>query len=197
MGELPRRSTLFLLWPTDKLGALLELQLPDDYSLRTYRNGDESLWIDIQAHAGEDIDRARLVLLWREYIDRVLPDGLFFAIDTRTSQAVATAGALHNTRNGMFPFGGELGWVASAPAHQGRGLGKALSLAATNRLIRAGYRSIRVGTQDHRSAAIKLYLTLGYVPCLYAAGMAERWCSICEKLQWPFTPEDWPISPPE
>ena len=95
----------------------------------------------------------------------------------------------------MFPFGGELGWVASVPAHQRCGLGRALSLAATNRLIQAGYRSIRVGTQDHRLAAIKLYLTLGYVPFLYAGEMVERWHGICEALQWPFTPENWPISP--
>ena len=84
MGEPLRSSTLFLLWPEDKLGHVLELQLPKAYSLRTYRTGDESRWLDIQAMAGGDLDRARLPMLWREYLDRILPNGLFFAIDSRT-----------------------------------------------------------------------------------------------------------------
>jgi mycothiol synthase len=98
----------------------------------------------------------------------------------------------------MFPFGGELGRVATTPAHQSNGLGSAVSAAATRRLIGAAYESVRVGTQDHCLPAIKVYLRLGYVPYLYAASMAERWQRICARLDWPFTPEECvaPAHPP-
>jgi mycothiol synthase len=127
----------------------------------------------------------------RKYLAGVLPNSLFFAIDRTSGEAVATAGAVHNTRDGMFPFGGELGWVATIPTHQARGLGRAVSAAATRRLIDAGYESIRVGTQDHRLSAIKLYLKLGYVPYPYQGDMADRWKQICSKIDWPFSPEQW------
>jgi mycothiol synthase len=70
-------------------------------------------------------------------------------------------------------------------------LGRAVSAAATRRLVEAGYESIRVGTQDHRLPAIKIYLTMGYVPYLYAADMKERWERICAQLDWAFAPEQW------
>ena len=64
---------------------------------------------------------------------------------------------------GLHPFQGNLGWLAGDPAHAGRGLGAAVSAAATTRLIAAGHRDIRLGTEDFRLAAIRIYLKLGYV----------------------------------
>src|SRR5262249_51131250 len=83
-----------------------------------------------------------------------------------------------------------LGWVATIPPHRSKGLGSAVSAAATRRLIDAGYESIRVGTQDHRLGAIKLYLKLGYVPFLYRPDMTERWRRISKNLDWPFFPDE-------
>jgi mycothiol synthase len=185
------KPTLFLLWPLFRLMDPPDVWLPEGYALRTYEHGDEDTWLTIQNLAepvvpGVDLD-ARL----EEYLSLVLPNGLFFAVHVASGEAVATAGALHNTRDGMFPFGGELGWVATIPTHQSRGLGTAVSAAATRRLIGSGYESIRVGTQDDRLPAIKVYLKLGFVPYLYAAGMAERWQHICAKLAYAFTPEAW------
>jgi mycothiol synthase len=187
----PIKPTLFLLWPPSRLADPPDVRLPEGYTLRTYQPGDEAAWRTIQNRAepvarGVDLD-SRL----GKYLSALLPNGLFFAIHSASGEAVATAGALHNTRDGMFPFGGELGWVATVPAHQSRGLARALSAVATRRLIGAGYESIRVGTQDHRLPAIKLYLRLGYLPYLYAADMAERWRQICAQLNWPFTPDVW------
>ena len=189
------KPTLFLLWPLDRLTDPPEIRLPDGYALRTHQRVDEAMWRTIQNSAepvlpGVDIDEQL-----KSYLSLLLPKGLFFAIHLASGAPVATAGALHNTRDGMFPFGGELGWVATIPAHQSKGLGSAVSAAATRRLIGAGYESIRVGTQDHRLPAIKVYLRLGYVPYLYDTDMAERWRQICAKLDWPFTPEECVGSP--
>jgi mycothiol synthase len=167
------------------------VQPPEGYTLRTYERGDEAAWRTIQNLAEPVAPSVDLDGLLGKYLSAVLPHGLFFAIHSASGEAVATAGAVHNTREGMFPFGGELGWVATVPAHQCRGLGRALSAAATCRLIGAGYESIRVGTQDHRLPAIKLYLRLGYIPYLYTADMVERWRPICAQFDWPFTPDEW------
>jgi mycothiol synthase len=89
------------------------------------------------------------------------------------------------------PFGGELGWVASDPAHAGKGLGMAVCAAVTARLLQAGYRNVHLFTEFWRLPALKTYLKLGYVPFLYQEGMAARWQAICAQLGWPFTPEAW------
>jgi mycothiol synthase len=184
------KRTLFLLWPRSRLTDPPKIRLPQGYTLRCYQPGDEATWRTIQNAAepvqpGVDLDE-----LCKTYLSCLLPNGLFFAIHLATGDAVATAGALHNTRDGMFPFGGELGWVATIPAHQSKGLGMVVSAAATRRLIAAGYESIRVGTQDDRLPAIKLYLRLGYVPYLYATDITERWRQICTELAWPYAPEE-------
>jgi mycothiol synthase len=184
------KPTLFLLWPLSRLASPPEVRLPEGYALRTYQRGDEATWRTIQNSAEPVPPGVQLDELLKRYLSLALPNGLFFTIHLASGEAVATAGALHNTRDGMFPFGGELGWVATIPAHRSKGLGSAVSAAATRRLIGAGYESIRVGTQDHRLPALKVYLRLGYVPYLYAADMAARWQQICARLDWPFCPEE-------
>jgi mycothiol synthase len=184
------KPTLFLLWPLSRLNVPPGVRLPEGYALRTYQRGDETAWRTIQNSAEPVRPGVDLDTLLERYLSFVLPNGLFFAIHLVSGEAVATAGALHNTRDGMFPFGGELGWVATMPTHQSKGLGSAVSAAATHRLIGAGYESIRVGTQDHRLAAIKVYLRLGFRPYVYAADMVERWRQICATLNWPFSPEE-------
>ena len=151
--DRPQHRTLFLLWPRSRLHAPPTVTLPPGYGLRTYRPGDEPNWLALQAHAEYDVSSHHLERMLYDYMAVLLPRGLFFVIHLATGQAVATAGAVHNTRNGLFPFGGELGWVATVPPYRRQGLGRAVSAAATVRLIEAGYASIRVGTHEERLAA--------------------------------------------
>jgi len=124
------------------------------------------------------------------WIARIPPGSWFMAIHDASGGIVATAMGLHD-HTPDHPFGGELGWLASDPAHRGRGLGLAVSAAVTQRLIEAGYRNIHLYTEHWRLAALKTYLKLGYVPFLYLPEMPERWRVICEKVGWPFKPEEW------
>jgi mycothiol synthase len=184
---------LFLLWPRARLANPPAIQLPHGYELRTFEDGDDGAWLAIQELADPVIPGGDFGGFLLKYHAALLPGGLFFAFDRSSGQAVATAGAIHNTRDGMFPGGGELAWVATVPAHQSKGLGRALSAAAVRRMLDAGYESIRVGTQDHRLPAIKVYLRMGFLPYLYACNMADRWSRICTALNWPFAPEEWII----
>lgn len=191
----PQRPTLFMLWPKPDLHIPPTITMPPGYELRPYRPGDESAWLAIQAHNEYSDSSHDLKRELHDYMDVLLPRGLFFVIHTESGQAVATAGAVHNTRGGMFPFGGELAWVATTPPHRRRGLGRAVSAAATTRLIEAGYDSIRLGVEDERLAALRVYLKMGYQPYLYTAEIATRWQAICARIDWPYTPNKWPQQP--
>jgi len=183
-----RRPQLQMLWPEERLDASPEAKLPPGYELRTYRPKDQEAYLDLTHAAGfEGWDGDRL----DHFLGKVLPGGLFVIEHAASGQLVATAMAVHSPSEG-HPSGGELGWVATHPAHAGKGLGSAVCAAVTARFLRAGYRRVYLQTDDWRLAALKVYLNLGYEPFLCALGMEDRWRVVCEKLDWPFTPEAWP-----
>ena len=62
----------------------------------------------------------------------------------------------------------------------------------TNRFRAAGYVRIQLHTEYHRLSVIKTYLKLGYVPVMYCQEVYELWEAGCRKLDWPYTPEEWP-----
>lgn len=161
--------------------------LPDTYTLRTFRPGDEAGYLELMhlvgfSHWGPETLESTL--------NRVLPEGLF-VVEHESGILVATAMATHAPTQ-LHPFGGELGWVAVHPEHRGKGLGTIVCAAAIRRFRKAGYTRIFLRTDDHRLAAIKTYLKLGFVPFLFAPDMRDRWKVVCEKLDWPFTPDAWP-----
>lgn len=84
----------------------------------------------------------------------------------------------------------ELAWVAVAPAHSGRGIGRMVCGAVVRQLLDQGRLLIFGSTQDVRLSAIKLYLDIGFYP-LYRREKTERWACICHKLDKSFTPSFW------
>jgi mycothiol synthase len=185
------RDQLQMLWPEylqdispDSLAP--EQELPAGYRLRTYQPEDEAEYLAVMHAAGFDSFDHEAVQRW---LDKVLPDGFFLVEHLPGGRIVATAMATHNP-SPLHPYGGELGWVAGSPEHAGRHLGRVVCAAATARFLRAGYRRIYLKTDDWRLPALKTYLRLGYVPLLYAAGMAERWQAVCAKLDWPYAPQE-------
>lgn len=180
-------AQLEMVWPYHRLTMPPSVELPSGYSLRPYQPGDENRFYTVMALAGwPGWNDGRL----QHWIGRILPDGWFMAIHDATDQIVATAMALHSHEDN-HPFGGELGWVACDPAHQGHHLGKLVSAAVTARFIHVGYRHIHLYTEDFRLPALKTYLTLGYVPFIYTREMFHRWEMICNQLYWPYTPDEW------
>jgi mycothiol synthase len=178
---------LRMVWPENLLGRPLDVPRLSGYHLRHYRSGDEARFFALMSLAGwEGWDNDRL----QPWLAKIIPDGWFMVVHKASDRIVGTAMALHNYK-GAYPFWGELGWLVVDPEHVGRNLGLFVSAAVTSRLMDAGYRNIQLFTEDHRLPAIKTYLKLGYVPSLYVEGMYDRWKVLCEKLGWPFVPEDW------
>jgi mycothiol synthase len=166
--------------------------LAKGYELRTYRSGEEQNIIDLLTSDGEAMGPRE----WEQYRDMLLPNGLFLVEERATKGLVASAGAVYNPnpRRYYFPFGGELGYLIVAQAHRQKGLGAVLCRAAVQRMLSAGYESIRVCVQEHRLPAIRTYLRLGFEPFLHSLEVEQRWCLVYEQLRTPFTPDQWPKS---
>jgi mycothiol synthase len=76
----------------------------------------------------------------------------------------------------------EIGWVASHPAHRGRGLGGQVTAAAVGHALALGGRPVVLRTDDFRLPAIKVYLQLGFVPLFDHPSYPERWRLIASRL---------------
>ena len=150
------------------------------YRLRTYRPGDEPGWARlISAGIGGDWDaeKARAGLTGQE---RFLPDGLFFA-ETAAGKVVGTACAWRPSAEEWTE--GELHMVAVDPKHGGRGLGRALSVAVLRYFREKGFKRVRLSTDDHRLAAVGLYLALGFEPVIVDELHRQRWQDIRKTLR--------------
>ena len=190
MSEEKTKEGLQMVWPPSLLRSPPEVHVPIGYTLRTYQPGDEAGFYRLMDLAGfKDWDDEVL----RPWFTMILPDGWYFIVDRASDELVATAMA-HHRPDDLHPFAGSLGWLAGHPDHAGKGLGMAVSAAVVRRLLQAGYRNIYLFTEDWRLAALKIYLTLGWVPLLYMPDMEGRWHTVCDKLDWEFTPDKWPTS---
>jgi len=164
------------------------IALPPGYELRTFRAGDEDEFVALLKSAGFDYWTRDTLAVW---LQKALPDGIFVAVHSATGALAATAMASHNPAE-HHPFGGELGWVAGHPDHRGHRLGAVVCAAVIRRFAQAGYSRVYLKTDDFRLPAIRTYLKLGLVPFIFAHDMESRWQALCEKLNWQFTPEQWP-----
>ena len=186
----PELSQLRMVWPTSRNDSIPKPKLPIGYLLRTYLPGDEPRFFEVMSLAGWPGWNVETLQPW---LAKVIPEGWFMVIHEPSDQIVCTAMALHNYKS-IYPFWGELGWLAGDPEHSGKGLGLSAAAAVVKRLISGGYRSIQLFTEDYRLPAIRTYLRLGFVPSLYLSGMNFRWRELCTKLDWPFEPELWPTN---
>ena len=149
--------------------------LPDGYILR------ETLPVDIsavasvldRAFAGEgfadrswDEARVAVTLSEQEGVKQTL-------VVTFQDRPIATASV--RLQPTLFPGSGYLHWVAVEPQHQGQRLGYFLSLAVLQTFVTLGCQDALLETQDHRLAAIRTCLNLGFIPEYLDAAYSERW----------------------
>lgn len=138
--------------------------LPDGYSTRFYRPGDESSWSNIWSKADGyevyDVDR------FRSEFGNDLPSmerRCLFLID-ELGQEIGTATAWSDEDStGSWA---RLHWIAISPEFQGRGLARPLLSAVLNLSRDLGFSRALLYTETVRIPAIKLYLDFGFVPNL-------------------------------
>ncbi len=161
--------------------------LPQGFSLRLYRPGDEDDWVRIWLAAERAIGLLEQSKVSRETFDKNFGVDLkgfaargYFLIspDGRT---IGTASAWYDYKHAGQHWG-RLHWVAIEPEFQGKGLCKPMLTVVLNRMVELGHRRALLGTQTARLAAIKTYLDYGFEPDLAGPGGAGAWRTVLEKL---------------
>jgi mycothiol synthase len=151
-------------------------ELPEEFSLRTYREGDWKGWVDACSDGLGTADWSE-----KDFHEKMLameglnPEGIFFIVDS--------AGQIVGTATGWLkPEHGYLHMVGIRTDFRGKGLAKPLNAAVLAYLLGKGCSRIVLDTDDYRIPAIKAYLGLGFVPVLKDAGMRERWLAVMQVL---------------
>ncbi len=170
---------LRMRWPEARLGDLPPVALAAGYRMRPGRPSDAGGYVDLMRKAGfEDWEHESV----EAALKTVLSDGWFVVEAEGTGELVATALANHRPLP-EHPFAGELGWVASAPDHRGKRLGRSVCAAVLHRFVQGGYRVVYLFTDSFRLPALAVYFQLGFVPDLSQAGMADQWKPVLERLR--------------
>jgi len=170
---------LIMAWPEKRRNNPPDVNVPAGYRLRQYRPADREAHSALAVLCGFDIWQSPEAV--EAMVAGVVPGG-FFIIEHESSGDLAAAAVGNHNPSPQVPVLAELGWVVTHPDHRGKGLGRAVSAAVTCRLLDIGYDSIYLRTDDHRLAALKIYLLMGYEPSCYADGMAERWAGVRSAL---------------
>lgn len=177
---------LTMIWPRDRHPPTLVL--PAAYALRPAQPGDDDAVCALMALAGWPGWTPQRLQPWRQ---RSPADSWLLVAQRATGTIVATAMGLDDPTP-WHPQGGEVGWVASHPAHRGQGLGASVAVAVIRRLRALGYEQMHLFTEDYRLPALTTYLRIGLVPYLESPQLLDRWRRVCQALGWPWTPERWP-----
>lgn len=158
--------------------------LPDGYALRETQPEDIPAVAAVldRAFADDSWDQARswdearvaATLNEQEGVKQTL------VVDFR-GRPIATASA--RLRPDRFPGSGYLHWVAVAPDHREQRLGFFLSLAVLHTFRTLGCADALLETQDHRLAAIKTYLELGFLAQHPDESHRPRWDTIRAALR--------------
>lgn len=172
MEKLPQ---LFMRHPD--ISALPPLILPEGFSVHTHADGMEAVWEGIIDTAfGKHFSFDGFIKNGGGY----RPEYVLYI--SKNGRAIATATAIEN---GKYPGEGWLRMVAVSPDSRGLGAGKLIVSAALHSLAARGYKSVLLSTDDRRTPAISLYLSLGFQPIYTHESHEERWNSVLTSLQKP------------
>ena len=164
----------------DDLENVPRLPLPEGYSLRTYRDGDDA--------AIAALYTATNLGAWtpEEFRKSIVGNACFkpervFLVE-HAGEPVGTAAAWIDA---PVPDAGYLHMVGVMSEHRGKALGAILTVAAIDYSRREGFTRQQIATDDGREAALRLYLGLGYYPLILDETHPGRWRAIAEKFDRP------------
>lgn len=182
------RPALYMVWDgaasvTASVSASYEVVTVPDRKIASHRSLLEAEW---------PVDDAA----WAEFVERVIPSGMFVARLATTGAPVGTVSVMHNPRGSrfFFPGGAAIAYLSVIAPHRGHRLGSALTARALERARDAGYRVVWLGVQEWRLPAIVTYLDTGFVPFLHppdADGLLARWLDVYRQIGRAPTPERW------
>jgi GNAT superfamily N-acetyltransferase len=150
------------------------ISCPREYTIRTFRWGDERRWATIETEAGEFEKPehalahfgAEFGLFVHELEDRC------FLLEDQQGEAIGTATAWYGAFAGEVR--GRVHWVGIVPSYQGKKLSKSLLSVVMARLA-IDHQKAYLTTQTTSYRAVNLYLSFGFVPFISTDTDAEGW----------------------
>ncbi|WP_343036540.1 mycothiol synthase [Flexivirga aerilata] len=156
-------------------------QVPEGFTARTFRPGDEDAWLDLNArafvHHPEQGRMTRADLDERMSEEWWDPQGLILIVDDTTGDPAASAPPPAEAR-GLAPAGivashwtkiepadpaeGEVYVVAVDPGRQGHGLGKVVTALGLQHLKSRGVQRISLYVEGDNEPAVATYTRLGF-----------------------------------
>jgi len=163
------------------LEGLPTVRLPEGYGLESAGEGFEPTWARI-INAAFLNDRWTAEKCRERFSNRARFDreGMFFAVSPE-GEAVATAFAWRDTPDEREC--GRVHWVAAVPEQQGKGLGRAMTVAVLHYFKAHGFARAFLDTESYRLPAIRLYLSLGFRPMPKDKEHEECWREIMSKIR--------------
>ena len=166
------------------------VKMPEGWSIRSMKPGEETTWVEICGDEFWKPEEMTPTERWQKAMGDdpgVLPEHVFFACDpSDRPMATATLRLLKPDQLSHYPPSQSglayLHYVAARPESRGLGAGSAVTAQVIRRGVELGLSDCVLTTDDHRLAAIKSYLRLGWIPVLYDETMLARWQVILESL---------------
>ena len=179
----------------ENLADIPVLAVPDGFSIRTYRVGEESRWACVEASAGEfgsivDARRHFLTEFGENLND--MENRCQFLV-RRSASADGSDGTLVGTATAWYGAPettdiqtrrGRLHWVGIVPEFQGKGLAKPL-VAHTLRVMARYHDRAYLTTQTTSYRAVKIYLDFGFRPAFVTDQGRKGWRLLAELLGHP------------
>lgn len=168
LGFTPVRELHRLLRPLTGVQDELKAELPDGLALRAFEVGrDEEAWLGVNAAAfAHHPEQGRMTLedlQAREAEDWFDPNGFLLAHPVDDPDTIA---GFHWTKihpaTSKEPARGEVHVVGTSPDHQGRGLGRALTVAGLHHLAQKGLQEVLLYVDAENEVAFNLYRALGF-----------------------------------
>lgn len=154
--------------------------LPDGFTIRTYRPGDEVGMARVYAAAWLDAVTPQAVR--RLIVDdpAFKPEQVF--IIEKDNEIIATGQAYY------YPDAPEIAngrMVGVLPKYRRLGVGTILALTMMNYHKVRGYQTIRYATHEWRDDALRRWIDLGFYPLLRDEADRERWKAITNRIGRP------------
>lgn len=155
-------NTSFDMVRADMLGYPI-YALPAGYRFRSYQAGDDETWTRLN-QAAEPFFEVKPELWERQFggDEDALYDRMFFVL-SESGDVVGSITAWWEKERHNPQERGRIHWVMVHPAHQGRGISKAMMSRAMQRLAESHAAAV-LGTSAGRIWAVKVYLDFGFLP---------------------------------
>ena len=145
-------------------------------AIRDYQSGDEISWTQIQSVA-DQFNTITSTLFAHEFGDDLTEHSrrILFAANSRHELVGASAAWWGSSSTDAW---GRVHWVAVLPGWQRQGIGRRLLVATCHRLRQLGHTKAFLTTSPQRVEALRLYLSLGFMPRIDSVKERDIWHEI-------------------